>query len=213
MHILGAFSRFDQCVLNMALINICDSEGYVGQQIRQKNNLSLESSDPMKYSFALGLNQFTIYLPHPDQEYEDMTLEEGLTKGYNVEVELIKDEKDIVYDIPKGAHFIIIMKQNRVDGDFVIAATGIFIRPLGILSLDVIIDPDQGEYQSLVIKHPIIRDYPQDWESKLRMFLTQEIKWDELPQLVKHVDRLFNRDYRLPSWDQYYLTGNGFLGV
>jgi hypothetical protein len=213
MQVLGAFSRFEQCVLNMALINICDSESYVGQQIRRQNDSCLESTEQMERHLGLGLNQFTIYLPHPDQEYEDITLEEGLTKGYNIEVQPVKEQNNIVYHIPKGGHFVVVMKQSRVDADFVIAATGIFVRPLAILSLDVIIDPDQGEYQSLIIKHPIIRDYPSDWESKLRMFLQQEIRWDELPRLVGYVDRFFNPDYRLPSWHQCYLAGNGFLAI
>jgi hypothetical protein len=85
-----------------------------------------------------------------------------------------------------------------------------FIRPLGILNLDIIVDADQ--YQPLVIKHPIIRDYPSDWENKLLMFLKQEIPWQELPDVVNYVDCSFNRDYRRPHWKEVYLGATGFSG-
>lgn len=210
MQFLGVFNKFEQCVLNMALINICDSESYVGQQIRRQKDSWDESIQTIENNS--GMNQYTIYLPHPEQKYEDITLEQGLTKGYNVEVEPIPDHNYFVSHIPQGGNFVVVMKQSQVNGDFAIAATGVLIRSMGILSLDVIIDPDQGEYQSLIIKHPIIRDYPQDWESKLRMFLTQKISWHELPQLGRYVDRFFNQDYRPPSWHECYLAGSGFSG-
>jgi hypothetical protein len=70
----------------------------------------------------------------------------------------------------------------------------------------MIIDPDKGEYQSLVLKHPIIRDYPQDWKTKLRMFLKGEIRQEELPYVVRYVDRSLNQDYRSPSWNEVYLS-------
>jgi hypothetical protein len=97
-----------------------------------------------------------------------------------------------------------------VNGNFAIAATGVFVRSLGIISLDVIIDPDEGEYQSLVVKHPIVRDYPQDWETKLKMFLQGEIRNEELPRVVGYVDRSLNRDYRSPSWSDVYLAASDF---
>jgi len=50
-----------------------------------------------------------------------------------------------------------------------------------------------------VVKHPIIRDYPADWETKLRMFLQREIPQEELPSIVQYVDRAYNQDYRSPS--------------
>ncbi len=212
MQVLGAFNKFEQCVLNMALINICDRESYVGQEMRRQYNSWKESTNETVYNPWLDPHQFTIYLPHPEQEYEDVTLEAGLTKGYNVEVEPVKDPKKLVYNIPEGGHFVVVLKQRRVNGDFAIAATGIFVRSLAILSLDVIVDPDQGEYQSLVIKHPIIRDYPQDWETKLRMFLKGEIRGEELPRVVGYVDRGLNQDYRTPSWNEVYLTASGFTG-
>lgn len=212
MQVLGGLSRFEQCVLNMALINICDCESYVGQQMREKYNSWKESTNETVYNPWLDLHQFTIYLPHPNQEYEDITLGEGLTKGYNVEVQPVKNSDELVYDIPEQGHFVVILKQKQVNADFVICATGIFVRPLGILSLDVIVDPDLGEYQSLVIKHPIIRDYPQDWESKLKMFLKREIRGEQLPRVVGYVDRGLNKDYSPPSWNEVYLAGNGFAG-
>jgi hypothetical protein len=212
MQFLGTFTRFEQCVLNMALINICDGESYVGQQMRRQDSSESESSYQTERHLWLGLRQFTIYLPHPDQEYEDVTLEEGLTKGYNVEVQAVKDPSTLVYPIPEGGHFVVIMKQKRVNEAFTIAATGIFVRSLGVLNLDAIIDLDQGEYQSLIIKHPIIRDYPSDWETKLRRFLQGEIRGEELPRLVKYVDRFANQDYRPPSWRECYLAAKGFSG-
>ena len=210
MQVLATFSKFEQCVLNMSLINICNSESYIGQQMRQQYNFWKQETNETVYNPWLDLHQFTIYLPHPDQEYEDVTLEEGLSKGYNVEVKPVKDLRKLVYDIPEGGHFVVVLKQNRVNGDFAIAATGVFVRSLGIISLDVIIDPDEGEYQSLVIKHPIVRDYPQDWETKLKMFLLGEIRDEELPRMVGYVDRSLNRDYRSPSWSDVYLAASDF---
>ncbi len=213
MQVLGTFSRFEQCVLNMALINICDGESYVGQQIRrQQYNSGKHSTNETGHNPWLDLHQFTIYLPHPEQEYEDLTLEEGLTKGYNVEVQPVKDPNALVYHIAEGGHFVVVLKQRRINANFVIAATGIFVRSLGLLSLDVIVDPDQGEYQSLVIKHPIIRNYPQDWETKLRMFLKREIRGEQLPPVVRYVDQVLNQDYRPPSWNEVYLAASGFAG-
>lgn len=212
MQVLGAFSKLEQCVLNLALINICDGESHVGEQVRQQYNALKQSTNETVENPWLALYQFIIYLPHPEQKYEDITLEEGLTKGYNIEVEPVKDPSELVYNIPQGGHFVVVMKQRRVDGDFALVATGIFVRSLGILSLDVIIDPDQGEYQPLVIKHPIIRDYPQDWESKLKMFLQREIRWEQLPLVVRAVDRTLNQDYRPPSWHEVYLQASSFAG-
>jgi hypothetical protein len=212
MQVLGTFSRFEQCVLNMALINICDRESYVGQQMRRQYNVWKQSTNETVVNPWLDLHQFTIYLPHFDQEYEDVTLDQGLTEGYNVVVQPVKPS-ELVYNIPQGGHFVVVLKQGRVNGDFAIAATGIFVRALGILSLDVIVDPELGQYQSLVIKHPIIRDYPQNWQTKLTMFLKREIKQEELPRIVGYVDRGLNQDYRPPSWNQIYLTASGFAGL
>ena len=210
MQVLATFSKFEQCVLNMSLINICNSESYVGQQMRQQYHAWKQETNETVHNPWLDLHQFTIYLPHPDQEYEDVTLEEGLSTGYNIEVKPVKDRSELVYNIPEGGHFVVVLKQNRVNGNFAIAATGIFVRSLGIISLDVIIDPDEGEYQSLVVKHPIIRDYPQDWETKLKMFLQGEIWNEELPRVVGYVDRSWNRDYRSPSWSDVYLAASDF---
>ncbi len=212
MQVLGTFTRFEQCVLNMALINICNGDSYVGQQMRREYNSWKQSTNETVYNPWLDLHQFTIYLPHPEQEYEDITLEEGLTKGYNIEVQPVKNPEELVYNIPEGGHFVVVFRQRRVNANFAIAATGIFVRSLGILSLDAIVDPDRGEYQSLVIKHPIIRDYPQDWESKLRMFLKREIKGEELPRVVGYVDQVLNQDYRPPSWHEVSLAASGFAG-
>ena len=213
MQVLGLFSKFEQCVLNISLINICNQESYVGQQMRQTYNQWKGETAETVYSPWLDIHQFTIYLPHPEQEYEDITLAAGLTQGYNVEVQPVANPIQLPYRIPRGGHFVVVLRQKKLDGDFKIAGTGIFIRPLGILSLDLIVDPDLGEYQSIIIKHPIIRDYPQDWESKLNLFLKGEINSEDLPPIVKYVDQAFNRDYRQPSWNDIYLTATGFSNI
>lgn len=212
MLVLGTFNKFEQCVLNMALIHICDHESYVGQELRQQYNAWKQLTDEAVQNPWLDTHQFTIYLPHPDQKYEDVTLAEGLTKGYNIEVEPVTDPSGLVYTIPNGGHFVVVLKQKKVDEDFEMVATGIFVRSLAILSLDILIDMNQEDYQSLVIKHPIIRDYPQDWETKLRKFLLGELKAEALPQVVGYVDRGLNQDYRPPSWNQVHLAASDYAG-
>ncbi|MEB3178915.1 MAG: hypothetical protein VKL59_07800 [Nostocaceae cyanobacterium] len=211
MEILGA-TRFDQCVINISLINICNQQSYVGQEMRKLYNSWKEETDEAINNPWLDLQQFTIYVPHPDQKYENITLEEGLTRGYNVEVNPVEDRTQVPYDIPEGGHFVVIFKQKSIDSDFKIAATGIFIRPLAILSLDIIVDLEKAEYQPLVIKHPVIRDYPEGWEQKLAMFINREIRFEELPNIVAYVDQSLNQDYRPPSWNEVYLSATGFAG-
>ncbi|HAN74301.1 MAG TPA: hypothetical protein DCQ63_08465, partial [Planktothrix sp. UBA8402] len=58
------------------------------------------------------------------------------------------------------------------------------------------------EYQSIVVKHPVIRDYPSNWEDKLNQFLDQTLTYTGLPNLVGHVDQTLNPDYRPPGWDE-----------
>lgn len=211
MPVVGLLSKFDQCVLNMALIHLCDSDSYVGQEIRRQYNAWKQDSDDPVHNPWLDVHQFTIYIPHPDQEYEDITLEAGLSRGYNVEVEPVKDPSSLIYDIPQGGHFVAVLKQKQVDKQFEILATGVFVRSLGILSLDVVVDMAQGETQPIVVKHPIIRDYPQDWETQLRLFLQKDLRHEALPRLVGYVDRSLNRDYRSPSWREVYQAGDGLI--
>ncbi|NER84411.1 MAG: hypothetical protein F6K42_33760, partial [Leptolyngbya sp. SIO1D8] len=104
----------------MALINICDSESYVGQEMRRQYNAWKQLTQDAVQNPWLDVHQFTIYLPHPEQTYEDITLDEGLTRGYNVEVEPIKDQGDLFYDIPAGGHFVVVMRQHQVNGEFAI---------------------------------------------------------------------------------------------
>jgi hypothetical protein len=210
--VLGAISKFDQCVLNISLINICNQKSYLGQEMRRQYNQWKGETDETVYNPWLDIHQFKIFLPHPDQEYEEITLEAGLTKGYNVEVEPVHSQSQLPYRIPRGGHFVIVLKQKGLDADFKIAGTGIFVRPLGVLSLDMIVDLDQGEYQSITVKHPIIKDYPEGWENKLNLFLKGEISSEELPQVVRYVDQAFNEDYRQPSWNDIYLAATGFAG-
>jgi hypothetical protein len=209
--VLGT-NKFDQCVINIALINICDRESDLGQEMMSLyHDWKTETDEAVKNPW-LDLHQFTIYVPHPDQQYEGLTLGEGLTKGYNIEVKPVKDRSKVPYKIPEGGHFIVVLKQRRPDSEFEIAATGIFVRPLAAIALDIILDPDKGEYQSLIIKHPIIRQYPEGWEEKLTAFLTGEITSYDLPNVVGYVDRAFNRDHRSPSWNDMYLAATGFAG-
>jgi hypothetical protein len=211
MAILGA-TRFDQCVMNISLINLCNQKSYIGtEMLRLYNSWKDETAEAVNNPW-LDLQQFTIYVPHPDQKYEDVTLEQGLTLGYNIEVKPLEDKSQVPYKIPEGGHFVIVLKQTGLDADFKIAATGIFVRPLGVLVLDIVVDAEKGEYQHLAIKHPVIRDYPDDWEQKLNLFLKQEIRGENLPNLVGHVDQALNRDYRPPSWQEVYLSGKGFAG-
>ncbi|GBF82206.1 hypothetical protein [Aphanothece sacrum] len=209
--ILGA-SKFDQAVLKIGLINICNQESYIGQEMKQLYNAWKDETDEAINNPWLDLHQFIIYVPHPEQQYEGVTLEEGLSLGYNIEVEPVKDRNDVPYNIPDGGHFVVILKQTTPDADFRIAATGIFIRPLALLSLDVVIDPDEGKYQHQLIKHPIIRDYPQGWEQKLSQFINREIRSEDLPYVIGFVDQAENTDYRSPSWSEVYLSGQGFAG-
>lgn len=210
--ILGA-TQFDQQVLNIALINICNQESYVSQEMRKHYNAWKDDADEPTENPWLHLHQFTIYVPHPEQLYEEMTLEKGLTKGYNIEVKLVEEKSQLPYKITEGGHFVVVMKQKGIDADFGIAATGIFVRPLAVLYLDIIVDLEKAEYQPIVVKHPIIRDYPTGWEEKLKQFINQEIRGEDLPDLVRYVDQGFNQDYRPPSWDEIHLISSRFAGV
>jgi hypothetical protein len=207
--------QFDQCVLNLGLIHLCNRESFIGQEIRRLNS-NLESDD--EWSDELGdreqrSHQITLSIPHPDQQYDGITLQAGLSQGYNLEVKVIADPSQIPYTIPRGGQFIVVRKQNRVDAGFTIAALGIFVRPLALLRLDYIIDRTTPEYQSIVVKHPILRDYPSGWQDKLHLFLNQTLPYEALPPIVNHVDRTLNPDYRPPTWDEVYLAAQGFAGV
>jgi hypothetical protein len=204
-------TRFDQCVLNISLINLCNQESYVGQSMRRLYNTWDDSDgagDPWR-----RLHQITLHVPHPDQQYDGITLQAGLTHGYNIEVKTITDPSQIPYKIPEGGQFVVVMKQKGLDDEFVIAATGFFIRPLALLSLDFIVDAITPEYQSIVLKHPVICDYPSGWETKLNQFLAQTIPYEALPHVVNYVDRTLNSDYRPPTWDEVHLAAKGFAGV
>jgi hypothetical protein len=203
MQILLNLSQFDQCVFNISLINLCNLSSYVGEIVRQYH---LWQDDEPTIDPWHTLHQFIIYIPHPDQQYEGISLEAGLTQGYNIETKVIRDRSTIPYQIPEGGQFVVIMKQKGLDDGFEIAATGIFVR-------DWIVDRLQPEYQSFLIKHPVIRDYPSNWETQLNRFLQQEIRYETLPNLVGYVDQTLNPDYRPPSWQEVRLAAQGFAGV
>lgn len=111
MRILGT-TQFDQCVLNMALIHLCDRESYVGQEMRKQYRAWKDETDEPAQNPWADLHQFTIYVPHPDQEYDGLTPEQGLTKGYNIEVKPLKNRDPIPYNIPEGAHFVRVLKPD-----------------------------------------------------------------------------------------------------
>ncbi|XGV99292.1 MAG: hypothetical protein ACAF41_10205 [Leptolyngbya sp. BL-A-14] len=203
-------NRFDQCVLTISLINLCNQTSYVGQAIHRLHHLS---NDDMPDDPWRTLHQLTVYIPHPDQQYDGITLQAGLTKGYNIEVKAVADPSQIPYKVPEGGQFVVVMKQKGLDDGFAIAATGFFIRPLALLSLDFIVDSTTPEYQSSAVKHPVIRDYPSHWEDTLKQFLNQTIPYEALPNLVRYVDQTMNPDYRPPTWDEVHLAAKGFAGV
>ncbi|MEB3292806.1 MAG: hypothetical protein VKJ24_06575 [Synechococcales bacterium] len=192
--------RFEQHVLNMALVHLCDREGHVGQLMRHSNDSSqVDSSSSHPWE---TLQQITIYIPHPQQEYDGMSLEAGLTQGYNIEVEPILDRDRIPYLIPRGAQFVRVLRQKGVNAGFSLAAIGLLIRPLALLKLDLIVDAITAEYQAIAIRHPVIREYPSNWEQTLNSFIGQELSLEALPNIVGYVDRTLNRDYTPPNWTQ-----------
>jgi hypothetical protein len=197
----------------MALIHLCNQDGYLGHEIRKLYQVWSEAADESINTARLDRHQFIVHVPHPEQQYEGLTLEAGLTQGFNITVKRVEDDSPIPYTIPKGGQFVVVLKQRGLDADFGIAATGIFVRSLAVLSLDIIVDAEKPEYQSIVIRHPIIRDYPSDWQQKLKLFINQEISSEALPNLVGYVDQALNSDYRPPSWQEVRLAARGFAGV
>jgi hypothetical protein len=210
MRILGS-SQFDQCVLSMSLVNLCNQSSHVGQQLRRLYQEN-DTDEPSINAWAIP-HWFSIYVPHPDQEFEEITIEQGLTRGYNVEVKRIDQPEQVPYFLPRNAHFVTVLKQKGLNQNYELAATGIFIRPLAAIKLDIIDQLDGAAYQPVVVKHPIIRDYPSGWEYKLQQYLSQEMSPDALPDVVSYVDQAINQDYRPPSWQEMHLMSKGFAGV
>ncbi len=200
---------FDQGVLVMALIHICNQSSQVGQAMQQVyRQWKADTNQPARYPW-LDLHWFTISVPHPDQVYEGITLSDGLNLGYNVDVKPVEERKQIPYSIPTGGHFVTVLKQYQPDAGYEIAATGILVHPLAVLCLDVITDLEKAAYQPIVIKHPIIREYPTNLEEQLQGFLEHTLDYDDLPQLVNHVDQSVNADYQSPGWDNIHRMARG----
>lgn len=210
MKILGA-SQFDQCVLNMALINLCNQASHIGQQLFRLYNQE-DRDEPTINPWQMP-HWFSIYVPHPDQEFEQITLEHGLTHGYNIEVKRIDDLSKLPYQLPRDAHFIAILKQKGLNQDYELAATGILVRRLAVMKLDIIDNLDEVTYQPVLVTHPIIRDYPSHCQDKLWQYLDHEISSDALPDLVGYVDQATNSDFRSPTWSEVRLAAKGFAGV
>jgi hypothetical protein len=209
---LVPINPFEQCILNMSLIHLCNQASYLGQAVRRLNNPWGENDEPTGDPWR-RLHQITLHCPHPDQEYEGITLEAGLTQGYNLEVKHIDDRSQVPYRIPVGGQFVVVMRQKAVNAGFTIAATGIFVRPLALLQLDLILDMTTAESQAIVVRHPIIRDYPRDWQEQLQQFLNHTRLYEALPTLVASVDQTLNPDYRCPNWAEISLAAKGFAGV
>ena len=207
--ILGS-SSFDQCVLSMALIHLCNQASYIGQQFQQ---LCPSADNPTSTAHWLTPHWFTIYVPHPDQDFEEITLEYGLNHGYNLEVKPIDNANLVPYNLSKASHFVVVLKQSGVNQAYQLVATGLFIRPLATLKLDLIDVIDQVSYQPILVRHPIIRSYPSRWEQKLWQYLNHDLNFDRLPNIVQAVDQRQNADYRSPSWNELRLMTRGFVGV
>ncbi|NJL56078.1 hypothetical protein HC928_13515, partial [bacterium] len=105
-----------------------------------------------------------------------------------------------------------VLKQKGLDDSFEVKGVGIFVRSMGVLSLDMVLDSEKGEYQPLLVKHPVIRSYPTGWENKLFSYLQRDMRYEDLPNIAGHVDRDLNQDYRPPSWKELYLSATGFKG-
>lgn len=209
---LGTIRQFDQCVLNMGLIHLCNQASYVGQEIRRQQTPWADEDEPTGDPWR-RLHQITLRIPHPDQQYEGIILEAGLSQGYNLEVKAVADPSQIPYNLPEGGQFVVVMKQTGLDAGFALFATGIFIRPLALLRLDLITDITTADCETIVVKHPILRDYPTDWQAQLQQFLSHTRAYDALSNLVGYVDQTVNTDYRPPSWDAVHLAAKGFAGV
>lgn len=206
MKILGS-SQFDQCVLNMALINLCNQQSYVGEQLlRLYNRENLD--EPSSYFWRTS-HWFSIYVPHSDQQFDEISLEQGLTYGYNIEIQRIEYPNQIPYDLPQEAHFVTVLKQKGLNQNYDLAATGIFVRPLAILKLDIIDHLADTTYQPILITHPILRDYPASYRDKLWQYLDRQISSEALPNLVGYVDQALNSDLRSPTWSEVLAAGQG----
>jgi hypothetical protein len=210
MEFLGA-TKFDRAVIDLALINLCNQESKVGKEMRQRYCDRQEATAEAVINPWFDLHWFTICVPHPDQQYENLPLEAILTQGDNIEIKPVEDSGKVPYQIPAGGHFVVILKQKRRDAKFEVAATGIFVRPLAVLSLDVITDAEKPEYQPLIVKHPIVREYPAGWEQKLKAFIQREVSSEDLPNLVAYVDQASNQDYRSPTWNEVHRSAQGIL--
>lgn len=134
METLGA-TQFDRGVLSIALIHLCNQESHVGQEVRRLYNAWKEETNEPITDLWSESYWFTLYVPHPDQQYEEMTLEAGLTQGYNIEVKLIQDKSQIPYDLPRRGHFVVVLKQQELDGEFAIAPLEFLFAPWLFLAL------------------------------------------------------------------------------
>jgi hypothetical protein len=198
---LFGISRFEQQVLSMALVHLCDRHSPVNQRTQQDDSATAHDAGSTPW---LGLQQFTLYIPHPEQQYEGISLEAGLTQGLNIEVQPVQNREGIPYAIPTGSHFVRILRQKALDRGFGLMAVGLFIPPMALLKLDLIVDAEQAEYQAIAVRHPVLRDYPKDWEQRLNVFLQQDRAIETLPNLIGYVDRGVNQDYTPPTWNQLY---------
>ncbi|GEA26132.1 hypothetical protein MiAbW_00679 [Microcystis aeruginosa NIES-4325] len=88
MNVLGE-TRFEQGVINMSLSNMCDQNSYVGQELGKVYHDYQEEHEEAISNPCQDSYQFTIYVPHPNQQEEEISLEAGLSRGYDLEVKAI----------------------------------------------------------------------------------------------------------------------------
>ncbi len=115
MNVLGE-TRFEQGVINMSLSNMCDQDSYVGQELGKVYHDYQEEHEEAIGNPWQDSYQFTIYVPHPNQQEEEISLEEGLSRSYDLEVKPIIKRSQIPYKIPEGGHFVVVLKQVKLAG-------------------------------------------------------------------------------------------------
>lgn len=86
MNVLGE-TRFEQGV--MSLLNRCEQNSYVGQELGKVYHDYQEGNEEAIGNSCQDSYQFTIYVPHPNQQEEEISLEEGLSRSYDLEVKAI----------------------------------------------------------------------------------------------------------------------------
>ncbi|UBF28707.1 hypothetical protein K9N68_13175 [Kovacikia minuta CCNUW1] len=80
---------------------------------------------------------------------------------------------------------MVILKQKGLDAGFELAATGIFVRPLALLRLDLILDRLQPEYESIIVKHPVMTALKPEGRFCGQLFGDRD-SWIKFPNRTHH---------------------------